>query len=226
MPKTVASTKGKLQKETEKLAKKTAAAKGYKPHSLKRRYAKVQIAKLRGRISQLTDLLAKLIKRNYKQGPHAAVRWALSQQGVTEHPSGSNWGEPVESWIKNTGYNEPEPWCGCFASEAVINHGKAKVPDRNRCGYGPNVIHDAESHQNGFVAVPFDEARPGDYLVFFNGEHQGMARTYPSNGTIGTIEGNTSPSSSGSQFNGGCVAAKTRSRSDVSVVARPAYPTS
>src|SRR5689334_22947228 len=132
----ISRTREQLQKATEKLAKRTAKAKHYPPHSRKRHYFKVQAQKVRGRITQLQQLLERLLRQKAKRerGPKSAVAWALSQVGVTEHPPNSNWGHPVQDWIKNTGYNGPVFWCGCFASEAVINHGKAKIPNRNRCG--------------------------------------------------------------------------------------------
>jgi hypothetical protein len=214
-------TVAQIQKETKRLAKLTAKARSYPHHSAKRHYFKAQAQKVRGRLAQLKDLL----RKQHKSGPKAAVRWATHQIGTTESPPYSNLGPGISTWERNTGYNVPPGvfWCGCFASEAVIVHGKAQIPNRNRCGYGPYVMDDAARGRNGFRKVPFDQARPGDYLIFFNGEHQGIARSAAKGDSIDTIEGNTSPSSAGSQFNGGCVAAKTRHRSDVSCVARPNY---
>ncbi len=228
MPDSISEVRGELQKETEKLAKKTAKAKGYPAHSAKRHYAKAQVLKVKGRVAQLQNLLAKLVRQHANEGPKATVRWAKAREGTSESPAYSNLGPGISQWERNTGYSVPPGvyWCGCFASEATIVHGKAKIPNRNRCGYGPYVMADARNHTNGFREVPFDEIQAGDYLVFFNGEHQGIARGRSSGGVVPTIEGNTSPSSSGSQFNGGCVAAKTRTRADVSCAARPAYPRS
>lgn len=223
---TKSEVQGRIQKETEKLAKKTAKARGYPKHSAGRHRAKQAAQKVRGRLLVLENILQRIAKRESKQGAGAAVRWGLSKVGTTESPPYSNLGPEISQWERNTGYDVPPGvfWCGCFASEAVVNHGKAKIPNRNRCGYGPYVMADAAAHRNGFREVPFDEIRKGDYLIFFNGEHQGIARGRSSGDTVPTIEGNTSPSSSGSQFNGGCVAAKTRTRADVSCAARPAYP--
>lgn len=177
---------------------------------------------------RIEDLRKKLKELRASEKPDggaaAAVAWALDQVGITEHPAGSNWGEPVQSWIQRTGYGSPVPWCGCFVHEAVVEKGGAAIAVDVRMGYGPSIIADAHAGSNGFRAVPFSEAQPGDVLVFWGGEHIGMCRTKATGTTIGTCEGNTSPTSSGSQFNGGCVAAKTRNQSDVTVVARPTYP--
>lgn len=176
----------------------------------------------------IDDLRAKLRKLRASEKPDggagAAVAWALKQVGITENPAGSNWGHPVEDWIKYTGYTTPEPWCGCFVCFAVVNIGGAAIPVRSRMGYGPSIIADANTGVNGFHAVPFSQAQAGDHLILWGGEHQALCRGKPSGSTIPTVEGNTSPSSAGSQFNGGCVAAKTRNASDISVVARPNYP--
>lgn len=223
MAETIAKTREQLQKETEKLAKKTAAARGYPKGSAKRHYAKAQAQKIRGRIAQLSDLLAKLIRRRAKIGPKAAVRYGLRQVGTSESPPFSNRGPKIDAWTRAIGYDPPIFWCGAFAA-ACLRAGKARIQDWHRCGYGPYVAADARAHRNGYHEVPFDRARPGDHLVLFNGEHQAVCRSAPRGDSIGTVEGNTSPSSAGSQFNGGCVAAKTRSRSDVSCVARPDYP--
>jgi hypothetical protein len=220
----ISEDRAKLQAATERLAKRTAKAKGYPKHSAKRHYFKLQAQKAKGRILVLEHKLE--VDLSHLEGPAVAVHWALKQVGTSESPAGSNLGPGITLWERRTGYSVPPGvfWCGCFASEAVVVHGKAHIPNRNRCGYGPYVIDDARAHRNGFVAVPFEQALPGDYLIFFGGEHQGLCRGRPSGGSIPTVEGNTSPSTAGSQFNGGCVAAKTRSRSDVSCVARPAYP--
>jgi len=55
------------------------------------------------------------LKRRYEArqaGGRAAVRWARSKIGVHEKPAGSNWGHPVQDWIKFTGYENPVFWCG------------------------------------------------------------------------------------------------------------------
>lgn len=180
------------------------------------------------RIEELRDRL-KALRADQKPdaGATAAVKFALSQAGITETPAGSNWGHPVQDWIQRTGYssNLPHPpWCGCYVHECVVEHGGAAIPVGIRLGYGPAIIADARANANGLRAVPFAEAQPGDILVFWNGEHIGLCRGRPSGSTIPTAEGNTSPGTEGSQYNGGCVAIKSRSIGDVTVVARPNYP--
>lgn len=180
------------------------------------------------RIDELREKLRKLrAEQKPDAGAATAIEWALRQVGITENPAGSNWGHPVEDWILRTGYsaNLPHPpWCGCFVHEAVVEIGAAAIPVGIRLGFGPAIIADARAGANGLHAVPFAEAQAGDILSYWNGEHIGLCRGRPTGSTIPTVEGNTSPSSAGSQYNGGCVAAKSRGVGDVTVVARPNYP--
>lgn len=205
--------------------KEQRALLSHRKGSVRRRQAKARLLRLKGLVAQSQNLVANLVKAAKKVGPGAAVRWGLAQQGTAEHPDGSNWGHPVEDWIKSTGYVSAVPWCGCFAKVAVVDHGKAKIPSPIRLGYTGNIISDAENNRNGLHAVPFGGARKGD-IVVFTFDHIAVVRGNPTATTLPTIEGNTSPLSSGSQANGGTVAAKTRSRSDVAVIARPNYSAS
>lgn len=190
--------------------------------TLRRRQAKARLLRLKGLIAAARSEIARLVRVTSSKGPAAAVRWGMHQQGVSEHPDGSNWGHPVQDWIQRTGYTTPVPWCGCFAHEAVVEKGKAKIPSEIRLGYTGYIEEDARAKRNGLREVPFNQAKKGDIVVFSFG-HIAVVRGKPSITSIPTIEGNTSPLSSGSQANGGTVAAKTRSRSDVTVIARPAY---
>lgn len=159
------------------------------------------------------------IRYRNTHGARAAVRWAEEQVGASENPPGSNTGPKIDEWTAFFGLHAV-PWCGCFAGYAVKKVGGAAVtawlPHAGMLGAA------ALAGEGGLSAVPFDEARPGDILDLWNGEHVALVRESPSGDTIKTVEGNTS-AADGSQSDGGCVALKERSRSDVSVVARPNY---
>lgn len=45
----------------------------------------------------------------------AALKIAFAQVGQTEKPLGSNWGEPVKSYLNSVGINFPAAWCYAFA---------------------------------------------------------------------------------------------------------------
>jgi hypothetical protein len=43
-----------------------------------------------------------------------ALEIAKTQVGKTENPKGSNWGEPVQSYLKSVGISFPASWCMAF----------------------------------------------------------------------------------------------------------------
>jgi hypothetical protein len=168
------------------------------------------------------------LRKRYRRGPGEQVlEWAKAQIGTTESPDGSNWGPQIGEWIKFTGYTWASVkssvyWCGCFACYAVVKVGGAKIPTRIRLGFAGYIIADAKAGVNGLTAVPFQNARAGDLVTFWGGEHIGVVEKVDGD-TLYTIEGNTSSADGGSQSNGGGVFARQRKRSDVDVIARPSY---
>ena len=181
------------------------------------------IDKLRSFVQRMEKRIPALRKRlesKRKSGAQKAVAAAHKEIGQREQPVGSNWGGHVTEYITFTGYTSPVYWCGCFACWCVVKNGGAKIPSRIRMGYGPYIIADAKSGSNGFHAVPFSEAQPGDVVVFWGGEHIGLVADHPSGSSLPTIEGNTG---NGSTVNGDGVYARVRSSSDVTVIARPNY---
>ena len=90
----------------------------------------------------------------------------------------------------------------------------------------------ARNHENGWIQVPFPEARPGDIGIWkFDGPNapsdHGDLIAEVDQGPAEGIDGNTS-SEGGSQSNGGGVFAKkigsgTRPLSELSMVVRPLY---
>ena len=165
-----------------------------------------------------------ILKRRFdarQAGAEAAVKWARSQIGVTEHPKGSNWGKPVQNWITFTGYGGPVFWCGCFVAVAVIEKGGAQIPQRIRLGLDTNINDDARAGRNGFErAVSADDAKPGD-IATFSFRHIALVAGPTRNGVIHTIDGNSS--ASGSNNNGGEVAEHRRSVNQVTCVGRLNY---
>lgn len=158
----------------------------------------------------------------HQRGGEVAAKWCRTKLGVTEHPYGSNWGVPVQDWIKFTGYGGPVPWCGCFACFAVVHEGGAKIPVRVRLGYHGYIDQDARANRNGLHAVSVNDARPGD-VVAYDFAHVGVIVGPTRDGMVHAIEGNTSSGISGSQNNGGGVYERRRPVGDVLVIARPDY---
>ena len=164
-----------------------------------------------------------------------AVNWAKSRVGITENPPGSNSGPYISKWQNLSGYpgEGGVPWCQCFVNaSAYVGMGR----NRNRFnpaaigGYTVSVVDMADNGEHGLKRISLDAARPGDW-VFFNfpgGEsvdHVGLfMHANKGEGTISTIEGNTSAEgASGSQSNGGGVFRRTRSTSLVAAVVRVPY---
>lgn len=160
--------------------------------------------------------------REDDSGAAQAVKWARDRLGTVESPSGSNWGHPVQDWILWLGYGSPVPWCGVFAGYAAVKIGGADVPSPIRLGYSGFIGQDARAGVNGLKAVPVADAKPGD-IFQYGLVHVGLCVGPTRNGQVEAIEGNTSPGTEGSQYNGGCVAHKFRPVSFVTTCARPVY---
>jgi len=145
-----------------------------------------------------------------------AVAWAKARIGVTETPAGSNWGHPVQDWLKDAGYNEPEPWCMAFADQLAKQGTKNRLNPAWFGGYTVAVVNQARRGEHGLKLTTLDRVQSGDWVYFDWGHgiaHVGMFLRHNPDGTVQTIEGNTSFDDNGSQSNGGCVAHKVRSRS-------------
>ena len=117
-------------------------------------------------------------------------------------------------------------WCLCFASYCAKFIGGARIS--GNCCHAGEIERMARAHTNGWVAVPPDEAKPGDIALFnFEGsaepDHGELVVGPFKNGLTDDIGGNTSSDSSGSQSNGGGVFAKARPLSQLTCVARPLY---
>jgi hypothetical protein len=163
----------------------------------------------------------KLRKRFAVSSGQKAVTAGRKLVGVHEVPAGSNWGAKVEKFIRFTGYSGPVFWCGCFACWVVVKLGGAKISTRIRLGYARYITADALAGANGLTAVPAAQARPGDLVCLWGGQHIEVIAEKPRDGTAICLGGNTS--TSGKENNGGAVCLNRRSLSDFDsgIVARP-----
>jgi len=155
-----------------------------------------------------------------------AVAWAKSQIGVTEKPAGSNWGRPVQNWIIEGGLDFPAPWCQFFCDQLAKQGTKGRLNPAWFGGYTVAVVNQARRGEHGLKPTTLDRVQAGDWVYFDWGNgiaHVGMFLCHNANGTIQTIEGNTSFDSSGDQSNGGAVAHKVRSRSSVAACVSVPY---
>jgi hypothetical protein len=142
-----------------------------------------------------------------------AVSRARSYLGVHETPAGSNRGTPQPStWQLRVIGHDGYAWCACFTAcmawdAGVVGGSSAGVAvcvDMAKRGIGM---------YRGWTTDPSKVLR-GDHAVIGCGScHIGMV--VDSANPYHTIEGNTSPGKEGSQFNGGCVAEKTRGKGEI-----------
>ena len=135
------------------------------------------------------------------------VEVARAEIGTTEGPKNNE-----TKYGKFTGH-DLQPWCGSFVMW-VANQVKAKIPNVVYTPAGVESFKGIGGWSNAETAIP----KPGD-IVFFDFvedkmpvEHVGIVLEDNGDGTITTIEGNTSPDVKplGSQANGGEVCLKTR----------------
>lgn len=180
-------------------------------------------------ISVLNRRLKRLLTPPVSDGQKAA-NYLLKYAGQTESPPASNNSPFLRAWEDGLPHDRLDwmipgnPWCG-FACLAAWYYGAGKLlPDG--VVYTPNIVAWAHSGQ-GFRGVRAEDAQAGDLVVFnFPGgngvaDHVGLALGPAHQGSIETVEGNTSSSSGGSQSNGGGVFKRIRPLSQVAVIARP-----
>lgn len=173
------------------------------------------------------------IRKAQTEGPAAAVAYARSFIGTTESPSGSNTGPSHRNAKGQEGgvtfwesfWNLPACfWCLCFACYAVKAIGGARISGSG--SFSVAIEGYARNHENGWIEVRREDARPGDVAMFkFAGPSapSDHGELVVEHGVAEDVGGNTSSDNSGSQSNGGGVFAKHRDLSQLSMVCRPLY---
>jgi hypothetical protein len=120
----------------------------------------------------------------------AALRVAISQVGQTEKPLGSNWGEPVKTYLASVGINFPAAWCfafdyWCFGQAAAELHVPNPLPKTG------SVLHAWETADSVHKITSNPQA--GDIFIMDLGGglgHAGIVESVvPS--ILHTIDGNT-----------------------------------
>jgi hypothetical protein len=127
------------------------------------------------------------------------VQLASSQVGVTEHPPGSNDGPQIRMYRSATrgSVNTPGPWCAYFVSWLASKAGAPVGVGGAGTGYVPTLENWGK--QTGRWESASTTPRPGDIVTFNeNGDniadHTGIVERVDPDGTIHTIEGNSSNS--------------------------------
>lgn len=159
------------------------------------------------------------------------MMWA--RRGWKEYPARSNVVPPMSEVAEKVGLSKwycemGWPWCAFSAMLAAYVHGgktaKAGFAGKFNVLYVPDILAAAQRNLHGMRVVPWDEARPGDLVIFnFDGgvvDHIGRVVEVLDKGICRTVEGNTSSGGSGSQANGGGVYVRSRGRAEIAAFVR------
>ncbi len=153
-----------------------------------------------------------------------AVGWAKARVGIVEKPSGSN-GNPanISRWQASLGFGRV-PWCGIFCAKALQAAGVRGVS--SRLASVALVEDDARAGRAPFRAWSSGRGvSRGDMVVIGGrGVHVELVVERHADGSCSTTGGNTSFGPGGSQSNGGAVAARRRSPSEIRGYALVRYP--
>lgn len=154
-------------------------------------------------------------------GPQAVLNVARSQIGYTD--GGSNY----TKYHKAMGWSGAAPWCVMFVWWCFNQAGAAKLFCNGQKSAG--CSNTRSYYSNGSSGELSATPQVGDMVLFVWGgsgpDHIGIVEAVNDDGSITTIEGNTS--SNGSQDNGGCVERKTRYRNELyssTPFMRPRWP--
>jgi hypothetical protein len=145
-------------------------------------------------------------------GRDECMKWCKSYLGVSEKPANSNKGEPQPSgWQRRVYGGDGVPWCACFSVCSAWDNG-VNGSGTASCANNIDLAKRGEGIYRGYT-TDATQVRRGDHF-FIGGNHTGVVRSDDCTaGSIPTYEGNTSPGSEGSQYNGGTTAERTRSMS-------------
>jgi CHAP domain len=124
-------------------------------------------------------------------GGAGALAAAQSQVGVSEQPPGSNDGPQIAEYRTATAGSGVGPWCAYFTSWAASQAG-APLGEAGQ-GFGSVSALYAWAQRTGraTAAGPGVQPNPGD-LIVWGGEHIGIVESVDPDGSIHTIEGNSS----------------------------------
>lgn len=118
------------------------------------------------------------------------VALAQNEIGVKEEPMGSNDGARIKEYRTATAGSGVGPWCAYFTSWLAKSAG-APVGEQGQ-GFGSVDALYAWAQRTGKAEPngPGVKPNPGDLIVF--DEHIGMVESVDADGTVHTIEGNSS----------------------------------
>lgn len=122
-------------------------------------------------------------------GAAGIVQAAQSQVGVAEQPPGSNDSPQIAQFRGATAGAGVGPWCAYFASWAARQAG-TPLGEQGQ-GFGSVSAVAGWAQRTGRLEPAGSRPNPGD-LVVWGGRHIGIVESVDANGSIHTIEGNSS----------------------------------
>lgn len=181
--------------------------KGNKPNDRQTRYQNLCIATSYGDAYKEWDDTHNEYGEPYTEPDQrkAIAKWLDSYVGTVEKPKGTNKGEPQPSgWERRVYGTDGVPWCACFAVCSAWDNG---IDGTGTASVGINtaLAKQGKGIYRGWTSDP-SKVQVGDHC-FIGDDHTGVARgTLQANGSIRTVEGNTSGTTdNGSQWNGDLV---------------------
>jgi hypothetical protein len=124
-------------------------------------------------------------------GGSGALAAAQSQVGVTEQPPGSNDGPQIAQYRTATAGSGVGPWCAYFTSWAAAQAGVPLGEAGQGFGSVSALYGWAQRTGRATPAGPGVRPNPGD-LIVWGGRHIGIVESVDADGSIHTIEGNSS----------------------------------
>ncbi len=124
-------------------------------------------------------------------GGAGALAAAQSQVGVSEQPPGSNDGPQIAEFRTATAGSGVGPWCAYFTSWAAAQAGAPLGEAGQGFGSVSALYGWAQRTGRAIPAGPGVQPNPGD-LIVWGGEHVGIVESVDPDGSIHTIEGNSS----------------------------------
>jgi CHAP domain len=124
-------------------------------------------------------------------GGAGALAAAQSQVGVSEQPPGSNDGPQIAAYRTATAGSGVGPWCAYFTSWAAAQAGVPLGEAGQGFGSVSALYGWAQRTGRATPAGPGVRPNPGD-LIVWGGRHIGIVEYVDADGSIHTIEGNSS----------------------------------
>jgi CHAP domain-containing protein len=139
-----------------------------------------------------------------------ALAIAITQIGQEEKPRGSNWGEPVKSYLASVGINFPASWCMAFMYWCFKQAAKELgiTTPLYKTGGVLNAWNKAPT------AIKVIDPQPGDIFIQDHGHglgHTGIVEKMEGD-VVHTIEGNTNDTGSREGFE---VCRRTRKKASI-----------